>query len=69
MSERSAGAESPPLYDPVSQLVYCAGREQVSDVWVAGERRVAAGCLLTDDEAELRALAADWRLRIAEASS
>lgn len=64
-----AGADSQPLYDPVSQLVYCAGREQVSDVWVAGERRVAAGCLLTDDEAELRALAADWRLRIAEASS
>jgi len=64
-----AGADSQPLYDPVSQLVYCAGREQVSDVWVAGERRVAAGCLLTNDEAELRALAADWRLRIAEASS
>lgn len=59
------GADARPLYDPVSQLVYVAGREQVSDVWVAGERRVTAGCLQTDDAAELRALATDWQLRIA----
>lgn len=26
-----------PLYNPISQLVYAAGREQVSDVWVAGK--------------------------------
>jgi len=62
-------ADQQPVYDPVSQLVYGAGREQVSDVWVAGERRVAGACLLTDEEMGLRALAADWRLRIAEASS
>jgi len=55
-----------PLYDVVSHLVYCAGRDQVSDVWVAGERRIAAACLQSDDEGELRALAADWRLRIAQ---
>jgi len=60
-----SGADQQPLYDPVSQLVYCAGREQVSDVWVAGERRVAHGCLQSDDAAALRALAADWQLRIA----
>ena len=60
-----AGADQQPVFDPVSQLVYCAGREQVSDVWVAGERRVAEACLQTDDERELRALAADWQLRIA----
>ncbi|NNG12553.1 MAG: TRZ/ATZ family hydrolase, partial [Halobacteria archaeon] len=29
--------ESQPLYDPVSQLVYACGREQVTDVWVAGQ--------------------------------
>jgi 5-methylthioadenosine/S-adenosylhomocysteine deaminase len=60
-----AAAHLQPLYDPISQLVYCADREQVSDVWVGGERRVASGCLQNDDEAELRALAVDWQLRIA----
>ena len=32
--------ELQPCFDPVSQLVYAAGREHVSDVWVAGEPRV-----------------------------
>jgi 5-methylthioadenosine/S-adenosylhomocysteine deaminase len=40
---RSASLQ--PCYDPVSQLVYAAGREQVSDVWIAGERRVREGTL------------------------
>jgi len=62
-----SGADQQPVYDPVSQLVYCAGREQVSDVWVSGERRVAARCLQSDDDIGLRALAADWQLRIAAA--
>ena len=34
-----------PCYDPVSQLVYAAGREHVSDVWVAGRRLVSDGNL------------------------
>ncbi len=29
--------EASPVYDPISHLVYCCGREQVSDVWVAGK--------------------------------
>lgn len=33
-------AETQPLYDVISHLVYSAGREQVSDVWVAGQRVV-----------------------------
>jgi 5-methylthioadenosine/S-adenosylhomocysteine deaminase len=64
-----SGTDQQPLYDVASHLVYCAGREQVSDVWVSGERRVSTACLLTVDEAELRELAADWRLRIASAAS
>ena len=32
-----------PCYDPVSHLVYAAGRENVSHVWVAGEMRVSYG--------------------------
>jgi 5-methylthioadenosine/S-adenosylhomocysteine deaminase len=37
--------ELQPCYDPVSQLVYAAGREHVSDVWVAGVRQVRQGQL------------------------
>jgi len=33
-------AETQPCFDPISQLVYALGREQVSDVWVAGARVV-----------------------------
>jgi 5-methylthioadenosine/S-adenosylhomocysteine deaminase len=34
--------ETQPLYDVISHLVYCTGREQVTDVWVAGQRVVEA---------------------------
>jgi 5-methylthioadenosine/S-adenosylhomocysteine deaminase len=36
-----ASLETRPCYDPVSHLVYAAGREHVSDVWVEGNRVVA----------------------------
>ncbi|GAA4407216.1 TRZ/ATZ family hydrolase [Quisquiliibacterium transsilvanicum] len=29
--------QTAPVFDPVSQLVYAAGREQVSEVWIAGQ--------------------------------
>lgn len=32
-----------PIYDPVSQIVYTGGRDQVTDVWVAGERLLEEG--------------------------
>ncbi len=35
-----AGPELSPCYDPVSHLVYAAGREHVSDVWVAGRHLI-----------------------------
>jgi 5-methylthioadenosine/S-adenosylhomocysteine deaminase len=35
-----AQPETQPLYDVISHLVYCTGREQVTDVWVAGQRVV-----------------------------
>jgi 5-methylthioadenosine/S-adenosylhomocysteine deaminase len=40
---RIAGPELSPCYDPLSHLVYAAGREQVSDVWVAGRRLLRDG--------------------------
>lgn len=35
-----APPETQPLYDVISHLAYSAGREQVTDVWVAGQRVV-----------------------------
>jgi 5-methylthioadenosine/S-adenosylhomocysteine deaminase len=39
------GPELAPCYDPVSHLVYAAGREHVTHVWVDGELRVRDGDL------------------------
>jgi 5-methylthioadenosine/S-adenosylhomocysteine deaminase len=38
--------ELAPCYDPVSHLVYAAGREHVTHVWTAGEPRLEAGKLV-----------------------
>jgi 5-methylthioadenosine/S-adenosylhomocysteine deaminase len=40
-----SGPEMLPCYDPISHLVYVAGREQVSHVWVRGRIRVEHGAL------------------------
>lgn len=55
---------SQPLYDPVSQLVYTAGREQVSDVWVGGHRLLHERRLTVLDEEALAQRAAQWRDKI-----
>jgi 5-methylthioadenosine/S-adenosylhomocysteine deaminase len=51
--------ELAPCYDPVSHLVYAAGREHVSDVWISGERRVQGGALLPE---ALSVLDTRWRI-------
>jgi 5-methylthioadenosine/S-adenosylhomocysteine deaminase len=56
--------ECAPLHNPLSQIVYAAGREQVSDCWVAGRRLLAKRKLLTIDEHAVRAQAEEWRLRL-----
>jgi 5-methylthioadenosine/S-adenosylhomocysteine deaminase len=53
-----------PCYDPVSLLAYSAGREHVSDVWVAGKACVSDGALLRCDTIELKNLASLWQNRI-----
>jgi len=55
---------SQPVYDPVSQIVYSVGREQVTDVWVAGRRLLAQRVLTTLDEAAILRRAQDWRDKI-----
>ncbi len=53
-----------PLYHVLSQLVYAAGRDQVTDVYVAGRALLRDGKLLTLNEAETLARAAEWRNKI-----
>jgi 5-methylthioadenosine/S-adenosylhomocysteine deaminase len=57
-----------PVYHPLSHLVYAAGREDVSHVWVAGRLTVDQGHLTGLDAGELRAKARAWQTRIAELS-
>ena len=58
--------ETQPLYDPVSQIVYAASRQQVTDVWVAGKRLLQNRELTTFDLAELHNRIAVWQQRLAE---
>jgi 5-methylthioadenosine/S-adenosylhomocysteine deaminase len=53
-----------PYYDPASLLVYSAGREFVSDVWVEGRKRVENGRLLGIDEIELINSVSLWQNRL-----
>lgn len=56
--------ETQPLYAPVSQLVYAAGREQVSHVWVAGRHLLNERRCLTLESPAILARARDWQQRI-----
>jgi len=56
--------ELAPCYDPLSHLVYAAGREHVSHVWVNGEPVVEDGALTRLDAAELAAKANYWKEKI-----
>jgi 5-methylthioadenosine/S-adenosylhomocysteine deaminase len=55
---------SQPCYDPLSDLVYSVGREQVSHVWVAGKPRVEMGTCLSLDGNEILRTATKWRVAI-----
>jgi 5-methylthioadenosine/S-adenosylhomocysteine deaminase len=56
--------ETQPLYCPVSQIVYAAGRQHVTDVWVAGKRLLNRRHLTTMNIADLKAKAQEWRQRL-----
>lgn len=58
------GVETEPLYDPVSQLVYSAGREHVTDVWVAGQHILKNRQLTTLDEKQILANARQWQAKL-----
>ena len=59
-----AQPETQPLYDVISHLVYSAGREQVSEVWVGGRRVVEARqVLLASAHADLMPGVGAWQNR------
>ncbi len=53
-----------PVYDPISQLVYSAGRDQVTDVWVAGRQLLRNRAPLQADRAGILDRARHWGQRI-----
>ena len=55
------GPELTPVIDPVSHLVYAAGREHVTDVWIAGEPRLREGKLLGEAFSRLENGARLWQ--------
>ena len=54
-----------PLFDPISQIVYAASSEQVSDVWVAGRHLVDGGRPSRLDLDDITARASAWQARMA----
>lgn len=53
--------ESLPIYHPISDLVYAAGRQQVTDVWVGGRQLLKKRELLTLNAQEIREKTLIWR--------
>ncbi|GLD99771.1 hypothetical protein PINS_up008499 [Pythium insidiosum] len=49
-----------PMYDAISHVVYVAGREHVSDVWVNGRQVLASRALTTVSEAEVKQRVHKW---------
>lgn len=60
-----AGLEIAPCYDPASHLVYAAGRDNVSHVWVAGQPRIEGGVMLQISNKDLACATNLWRNKLA----
>lgn len=57
--------DTQPVYNPVSQIVYAAGRDQVQQVWVAGRHLIRDGEPTTLDPAAILDEARAWGARVA----
>jgi 5-methylthioadenosine/S-adenosylhomocysteine deaminase len=60
-----AEIETQPVHHVLSQLVYATGRQQVTDVWIAGRPKLRERRLVDMDEQALIANARQWHQRIA----
>lgn len=56
--------ESTPVYDPISHLVYCCGREQVSDAWIAGKHIMKNRTITTLDIDRIRKAANEFSAKL-----
>ena len=63
-----SGADIVPCYDPASHLIYAAGRECVSHVWVGGEPRVENGALLQLSNNKLLETVNVWQNKLESSS-
>jgi 5-methylthioadenosine/S-adenosylhomocysteine deaminase len=61
--------ETQPVYNPISQLVYAAGREQVQHVWIRGRQVLRKRELTTIDLSLTLQRAAAWRAQIEDKSA
>lgn len=60
-----AAIETRPCFDPVSHLIFVAGREHVSHVWIDGEARVNGGKqLLQTHNSDLPGITAMWQHKL-----
>ena len=59
---------SQPVYDPVSQLIYTARADQVTDVWIAGRHQLDNGKLTHIDTDNLLSRCHEWRDRFASSA-
>ncbi len=57
--------ETQPVYNPLSQIVYAATRQQVTDVWVAGKQLLKQRQLTTIDLTELQKRISEWQQKLA----
>jgi 5-methylthioadenosine/S-adenosylhomocysteine deaminase len=55
-----------PVFDPVSHLVYVAGREHVTHVWVDGKLKLNDRRLVDLDSDDLTARATYWRSKLTQ---
>jgi 5-methylthioadenosine/S-adenosylhomocysteine deaminase len=60
---------SQPVYDPVSQLVYTARADQITDVWIAGKHQLDNGRLTQIDTDNLLERSNEWRDRFAASAN
>jgi len=56
--------ETLPCYDPLSHVVYAAGREHVTHVWIGGRKRLDGRKLVDIDERGLEDKARWWQERL-----
>jgi 5-methylthioadenosine/S-adenosylhomocysteine deaminase len=61
--------ETLPIFNIPAQVVYASSRQQVTDVWVAGQQLMKDRVLLTLDETDLKSKAHFWGDKITKGLS